>query len=155
MDNIHDIKRQMIKMIIENDKIFQLIDNKNIEVPDDLLGTSIFPYLRIDGTNLDVGTYIGFKIDYPNISINNTVKNITLTFMIYCHNDCLLYKNTDARTDLIAEELINIFNFHSDIAFNKLELTNSVENPYNTDYYSRQLVFKSKSLNSIENKLNI
>ena len=50
--------------------------NKNIskDSPDDLIYVNIFPYLKVDYTVQEAGTYIGVKLEYPNIDNNEIVR---------------------------------------------------------------------------------
>lgn len=145
-----DRKKSFLRELYTNPKIVEYIDAKDIEYDDELLNTHLFPYVRIDGVLQDIGTYIGIKVDYPRVLDNDVYKSYTLTAVIISHFDHLKMKTGDARTDVIADELISMWNRDRDNGF-KLELVSDVEDPLNDSYYYRQLIFKSITANSIVN----
>lgn len=143
-------KKRFMMMLAEDAEIFKLLENKDAEYPDDLIGTSIFPQIRIDSTTLEAKTYIGVKLDYPSICKNELYKNYVLTVMIISINDHLKTKTGDSRVDLLAEEITDILNWNDEIGF-RIELVSDVEDPLNEKFYYRRLVFKSIVSNSLEN----
>ena len=49
-DKASIVKRKIMLKIAQDDKIRELINNNDIEYPEDLIGQNIFPYLKIDNT---------------------------------------------------------------------------------------------------------
>lgn len=154
-------KRELMMKIASNEKIFELIDNKKAEYPDDLLGNkligcpaSIFPRIDIGFTVLDAGTYIGLKVDFPSISKNDAYKNCLITIMIISHNGHIDYPLGGCRTDLIAEEIIKMFNFNHDYPF-EMMLQSDIEDVFNEKFYFRRLTFKTLEHNSAENQFRL
>lgn len=142
-------------MLCDNPNIVTLLDNKDINYPYDLINVNIFPRLKVSFTQNETLNYIGLKIDYPSITSNEDLKNCTITFMIISNMNCIQAPTGESRTDLIAEELIKMFNWNYKLGFT-LKLVSDMENPLpsNTDYYYRILQFKTLEKNSIGNKLN-
>lgn len=143
------LKRKFMKLLYESDAIVSLIGDDSIESPDDLLGTHIFPQLKVDFTEQQVGSYIGLKIDYPSICNNELYKNYYLTLLIISHTSHLLC-NGDNRVDLIGEETIKIYNWNEDIGF-RLELKSDSEYVLDKSYYVREQIFSSITSNSMVN----
>ena len=73
IDKTSVTKRKILQMFAKDDTIFNLINNKSetIEYPEDLIGINLFPYLKVDYTLEESGTFIGVKIEYPNINQSN------------------------------------------------------------------------------------
>lgn len=144
------LKKSFAKLLYENPNIVKLIDDKDIVYPDDLLGTHIFPQLKINFTEQEIGSYIGLNISYPSVAKNELYKNYLFTILIISHNDCNTTLTGDSRVDLLGEEIVSIFNWNDKIGF-RLELKSDFERVLDEAHYSRELTFKSISSNSIEN----
>lgn len=147
------MKKALLVGIAENKKIFNLIDNKEAKYPNDLIGINLFPHMKIDFTEQQTGTYIGIKIDSPSISEKNDLyKNSVLTVMITSHNSHLMTTDRDSRVDHISEALIEMLNWNDDYG-SMLRLKSDTEDPLDTRYYCRRLLFSTMSGNSIEKRL--
>lgn len=149
---IPNLKRQIMLKLANSSEIFDLIDNKNIskDSPDDLIYVNIFPYLKVDYTVQEAGTYIGVKLEYPNIDNNEIYKDAQLTFLVVSANTHLKTSGGYARTDLIGEEILKLFNWDDSLGFT-IELMGDTEDPVDENFYFRKLVFKSISPNSMKN----
>ena len=149
-----ELKQEFIQMLINNGTIVNLL-NSGIETPDELINVQIFPRLKVkyDSTN-DARTYIGMKLDYPSITNNDAIKNCSLTFMIISNNGDLKTTTGDSKVDLLAEEIIKMFNFNHNIMFT-FKLSRDIENPYDENFYYRRLEFETQAANSLQNMLNV
>lgn len=143
------LKRSFMKMLYEDEIMVQLIDDKTIEYPDDLIGTHIFPRLKVDFTEQEVGSYIGLKIDYPDICTNELYKNYILTLLFISHNGHSFYQGSN-RVDLMGEESIKLFNWNEKFGF-RLELKSDREYVLDKKYYARELMFASIVSNGMVN----
>ena len=150
--NTSSLKRKIMMMLANNTDIFELFDNNTIDkdTPDDLIYVNIFPYLRVDYTVQEAGTYIGVKLEYPNIDTNEIYKDTQLTFLTVSANRHLKTDGGYARTDLISEKILEIFNWNSFLGF-KIKLVSDTEDPVDENFYYRKLIFKSVSPNSMRN----
>ena len=142
--------------MINSPTLVSLIDNPTINAdnPDDLIYTNIFPYLKVDYTVQEAATYIGIKLEYPDINDNEIYKDAILTFLIVSANGHLKVPGGYSRTDLIAEELLSLFNWSDELGF-KIKLYAEKEDPVNENFYYRRLIFESVSPNSVENGVKI
>lgn len=143
-------KKKIMTMLVSNEKIFKLIDNKDIsfEYCDDLINKNVFPHIKVNFTSQETETYIGIKIDYPSICNNEIYKNYRLTVMILSNNSHLKTHTGESRTDLLGEEIIKVFNWREDLGF-RVELISDTEDPFDTNFYYRRLIFKSIASNSM------
>lgn len=128
-------------MLYENEAIVQLIGDTEIEYPDDLIGTHIFPRLKVDFTKQEVGSYILLDIDYPSICNNELYKTYLLTVLLISHNGCSFYHGSN-RVDLMAEEVIKMLNWNDTFGF-RLELKADREYVLDKNHYARELMFTS------------
>lgn len=150
--NTSTLKRKIMMMLASNPDIFELIDNKTIDrdTPDDLIYVNIFPYLKVDYTIQEAGTYIGVKLEYPDMNSNEIYKDTQLTFLVVSANTHLKTDGGYARTDLITEKILENFNWNSVLGF-KIKLVSDTEDPVDENFYFRKVVFKSVSPNSMKN----
>lgn len=144
-------KREYVKHILENNRIVELIDNKGINDPSDLLGVNIFPFPKIDYTLQDASTYICMQINYPNLLDNDLYKNTVISFLVISHMSVILTPTGDSRVDLIAEELCKDFTWNQDIDIFRLQLVSDTEAPLTKDYYYRRLTFRTYANNNTSN----
>ena len=153
-----EIKRKVMLEMCKNENIVSLIGDDSIEYPDDLIDTHIFPYLKIDYTAQDAGTYIGVAVDFPTINRNEIYKNMKLTILIVVSNGKMHIEDGQnkgkCRTDLIAEELINTFDWNGFLGF-KLRMYSDKEDVFNESFYCRKIVFTSVSENGIKNGVKV
>lgn len=150
------LKRKIMLKLAQDPTIFELIDNKDIDKEDceDLIYTNIFPYVRVNYTVQEVGSYICVKLNYPEVNNNEIFKNAELYFYVICNNGCLKTKSGYSRTDLIAERILELFDWNSELGF-RLELASEREDPIDDNFYYKRLTFKSFSPNGVKNGVKI
>lgn len=150
------LKHKVMTMLCQKQSIVDLIGNnsESIEYPDDLIDVNIFPYLKVDYTAQSKGAYIGVAISTPSINNNEIFKNTYLTFLTICENE---YQRFDddvrrgfCRTDLIAEEILSLFNWNDCFGF-RLELASDKEGALNNTHYYREVTFRLVTQNNMQN----
>lgn len=150
------IKQEIMQLLCRNENIRNCIDNRSetIKKPEDLIGTSIFPNLNIKNTAQSIGTYIGLAVNFPSISANPLYKNMHVVFLVVSHKEHMLVDKADnkflCRTDIIAEELLDSFNWNTASGF-EFELVSDKEDILNTNFYCREVVLRSLTSNSMKN----
>lgn len=155
-DKPSKIKKEIMLKLCEDRRIFELLNNGEvkIEYKDDLIGKSIFPYLKIDYTQEQSGTYICLGINFPSISENQILKISEITFLVVSNNNNnLVNKGNDTgfvRTDLIVEQILTLFNWNDLFGFD-LKLNSDIEGTLNENFYYREAIFKSLTTNSMVN----
>lgn len=142
-------KRDLFDILINDKEIFDAIDGHDVEYPDELLGKYIFPFLKVNYTIQDVGTYIGLKIDYNNKNPNPVLKNTTITFLIISNNQHILTNDGDTRTDIIGNRINELFVWNNKKGF-PLRLSEDVENPFDENFYFRRIVLKTLDEDNIK-----
>ena len=146
-----ELKRKIMMKLAKDKKIFDLIDNKNIDpdCPDDLIYQNIFPFKRVDYTVQEVGSYICVGLDYPSINHNEIYKNVSLTFIVICNTNAMKVNGGYSRTDAIGERIIELFDWTSELGF-RIELSYEDEDAIDENFYYRRLVFTSFSPNGMK-----
>ena len=146
-----ELKRKIMLRLANDEEIFRLIDNKNIDPdePDNLIYNNIFPFKRIDYTVQEVGSYICVGLDYPKINHNEIFKNASLTFIVVCNTNAMKVDGGYARTDAIAERIIELFDWTTDLGF-RIELSYEDEDAIDENFYFRRVVFTSFSPNGMK-----
>ena len=110
--DVVELKRKFLKLIWDNEGIMGLLNYSEYdpEAPQDCMYKILFPYIKLDYTVQEVGTYIGLKIDCPSICQNELYKNFILTITVICNNNAMKTDMGGTRTDLICKELIKMLN---------------------------------------------
>lgn len=145
-------KQQIGALLIQDEDIVRLIDNKDIESPEDLIGQNIYNFARHPQSIEDETTFICFEVDIPKVSTsyNYLFKKLTLTFYIICHERLMptddIYGGT--RNDLIAARIDKIFNGYKGIGKVPLELISNTASAISVKHRCRTLVFSAEDLNA-------
>ena len=147
-----ELKRKIMLKLANDPTIFKLIDNKDIDEDesDDLIYNNIFPYIRVNYTVQEVGSYICIKLDYPDINGNEIYKDAELTFFVICNFDCMKCNGGYSRSDLIAERIIELFDWSDELGF-RLKFLSEKEAPIDENFYYKRIIFTSVSPNGMKN----
>lgn len=150
-DKASIIKRKVMLKIAQDDKTRELINNNNIEYPEDLIGQNIFPYLKIDDTIQESKICIGIAVNFPSINKSNKLfKDTKVTILVVCDNGILNMENGYCRTDLIIERVLELMNWNDWLGFD-MEVSYDKETPLDNKFYTREIQFTSLSHNSTIN----
>lgn len=151
IDKPSTIKQKIMLKLAQDKNMRNYIGDVQIEYPEDLIGKSIFPYLKVDGTVQESKVCIGISANFPNINEkNNRFKNATITILILCENGFLNTNNGYCRTDLISERICELLNWNDIFGF-RLNLISDKESPLDERFYTRELVFKTVTNNNTLN----
>ena len=83
---IIDYKQKIASMLINNEDIVRLINNTDIESPEELIGENIFNFMRYPDSVEHEITYICFEVEVPKISNTNYLfKQLVITFYVITH----------------------------------------------------------------------
>lgn len=149
---IQDLKNSLIKHLCSNATVVTLIDaTEELKCNDDLLGTHIFPFFKVNFTLEETGTYLCVKIDEMNNPQNTSFSPYRFSVMVISHNGHLLNKGC-SRVDVLGETIKELLNWNDDFGF-QLEFKNSTEGFLGERYYYRTLEFISKTYNNLQNKI--
>lgn len=144
-------KQQIGSMLINSPEIVALINNTEIEEPDELIGKNIFNFIRYPFAPEEELCYICFEVDVPETYSNRNFlfKKLVLTFYIVSHER--LMPTTDpsggTRNDLISAHIDKIFNGYKGIGKNALELISNTASSISTKHRCRIMTFAAEDLN--------
>lgn len=148
--------KQIIKQkLLANNKIIFLIHNEELEdaEPDEYLGVNILAHYLIAPTQTNVQNFICFETSFDEVSRGNSVMKIQqIIFYVLCHHaDINVAELSSDRHDLIAAELINMFQGCNDFG-TQLKLMSNKPTVVDNDYAARTLIFEQITTNSITNE---
>ena len=149
-DDIIRKKRIIEQTLYSDSDIVEVLDDPDIDpsCPEDLLYSSIYPFIRIPGTQDKSKNYITFSISDMSISPRNEVmKNQYVQFVIFVHKNLAKTNFGMTRHDCLGYLIRDIFNL-SDMLGAQMNLVSNVEGATDTDYLTRTLKFELVDNNS-------
>lgn len=150
-DDIIRKKRIIEEALYSDPDIVEVLDNADIDpsCPEDLLYSSIWPFIRIPGVQDKSKNYITFSISDMGLSPRNEVmKTQYVQFVIFVHKDMAKKPVFGmARHDCLGYLIRDIFNL-SNILGAQMNLVSNVEGATDTDYITRTLKFELVDDNS-------
>lgn len=160
MANSYEIityKQQIGSMLINNSEIVKLINNKDIEEPEELIGENIFNFIRYPNAPEEEITFIAFEVDVPKVysDQNYLFKQLVITFYIVSHERLMPTDDVSGgvRNDLIAACIDKMFNGYSGIGKKKLQLISNVAQAISTKHRCRIMTFAADDLNNSRCKI--
>jgi hypothetical protein len=144
-------KKNIIKQLYMNSTIVSLLDpDGEMEYPDDLVYTRIFPYGKIPGTAQSVGSYITVTINSLSPAArNDIVKNVELVVRVVSSDALMKIKGrSETRIDLLSSEVDMMLNENYDFGIGYVTLTSNKEYTLNDSYFYRELIFRTMDLNN-------
>lgn len=148
---ITDTKRRLMLELAQDRELFDLINNKDVDFDccDDLIYNNIFPFLKVDFTETQVGNYIGIGLDFPLIRERDAYKNSQITLLIICSTNSLRLGNSSySRADAMSERIIEMLQNTSMFGF-PMSLYSDTEGIHSSRFYYRKLIFQSKATNLV------
>ena len=149
-DDIIRKKRIIEQTLYSDEDIVEVIDDHNIDpsCPEELVYSSIYPFIRIPGTQDESKNFITFSVSDMSLSPNNEVmKNQYVQFVIFVHKDLVKTKYGMARHDCLGYLIRDIFNL-SNVLGPQMNLVSNVEGVTDTNYLTRTLKFELVDDNS-------
>lgn len=145
------IKEIIKSELCKSPELIHILDtpDMNENVPEEYIGKSILPYVRIPEIQYQVNNYICYQVDLIEDSPYNKVMAIgNITFVIFCEGKNIMTKYGIARHDLLGYLVKKIFNW-SNIFGNQVKLIYDKESVTDTDFSCRTIKFELLSPNSI------
>ena len=149
-DDIIRKKRIIEQALYSDSDIVEVLDDPDIDpsCPEDLLYSSIYPFIRIPGTQDKSKNYITFSISNMGLSPRNEVmKNQYVQFVIFVHKNLAKTNFGMARHDCLGYLLRDVFHL-SNMLGAQLVLVSNAEGATDTDYLTRTLKFEIVDHNS-------
>ena len=149
-DDIIRKKRIIEQALYSDPDIVEVLDDPDIDpsCPEDLLYKSIYPFIRIPGTQDKSKNYITFSISDMGLSSRNEVmKNQYVQFVIFVHKDLAKTNFGMARHDCLGYLIKSVFHL-SNMLGAQMVLVSSVEGATDMNYLTRTLKFEIVDHNS-------
>ena len=143
-DDIVRKKRIIERMLYEDPDIIEILDDPDVDpdCPEEIVYSSIYPCLRIPGTQDVSKNFITFTIDdTERLPTNQVMKIQTVQFVIFVHKDHIKTKYGMARHDLLGHIIRDLFNLSNALG-PAMELSYNREGVTDTDYHTRTLRFE-------------
>jgi hypothetical protein len=143
-DDIIRKKRIIEQALYSDPDIVEVLDDPDIDpsCPEDLLYSSIYPFIRIPGTQDKSKNYITFSISDMGLSPRNEVmKNQYVQFVIFVHKNLAKTNFGMARHDCLGFIVKDIFHL-SNMLGAQMNLVSNAEGATDTDYLTRTLKFE-------------
>ena len=143
-DDIIRKKRIIEQALYFDSDIVEVINDDDIDpsCPEDLVYSSIFPFIRIPGTQDKSKNYITFSVSDLGRSPNNEVmKNQYVQFVIFVHENLAKTDYGMARHDCLGYLIRDIFNL-SNMLGPQMNLVSNLEGSTDTNYLTRTLKFE-------------
>lgn len=159
---IHEIKSKVVKAIISDDDIVQVIDSPSMNDEDwdasciidkkenDAYLSHIFTSWQNPDIIENAITFLCILVDIPETYDSIAFNKPRLTIYIYSHNEHMRIDNiigvVDNRNDYLSILLDRKFN-GSVAGIGTLSLKSNVESAYSKDFLARKMVFETIDLN--------
>lgn len=163
-EEIGEIKSKVFRKIcytekdnLSNEIIFALAPEYTGR-EDELMYEKIFPYMKINFTDVETSSFIMIGVNVPQVStVNYFFKEILISIMVVVHEDNMRMKNTNrTRADYIGERINRLFNGADDIVNGEeLEYVSDVEGVINAKYHTRTLRFRVQETNNVDCPLEV
>nr|DAJ77309.1 MAG TPA: hypothetical protein [Caudoviricetes sp.] len=144
-------KQQVGSMLINSPEIIKLINNKEFEEPEELIGQNIFNFIRYPFAPEEEICYICFEVDVPEVYSNRNYlfKKLVLTFYIVSHERIMPTDDPSGgtRTDLLSAHIDKLFNNYKGIGKVPLQLISNTASSISTKHRCRILTFAAEDLN--------
>ena len=145
-------KQQLMSLFINNERIVELIDSKEVQDEDDiesLIRTHIFDYIRIPSSPDEAKTYIAMEIDIPKIYTSESYlfKKLIITIHIITHEELMPTIYDGTRIDLISAEIDKMLNGYEGIGKKPLDLINNISGSISVKHRERIMQFVAEDMN--------
>lgn len=153
-DDILYAKRQIKEKLCKDLDIIKYLHNTELErahaEPEDYFNYSIFPFIRVPGTQDKVKNFVCFSVDDIETARYNEVMKIqNVQFVVFCHGDDIDTGLGISRHDLLGYLIRDIFNWTNLLGM-QLKLIYNKESIMDNDYYCRTLKFEAMKTNMLQ-----
>lgn len=143
-------KRIIARELYSDADIVEVINDPDVDpsCPEELVYSSIYPFIRIPGTQDTSKSFITFSIsNIGNGTINEVMKNQYIQFVIFVHQDLVKTKYGMERHDCLGYLIKDIFHLSNKLGM-QMKLVSDIEGSTDTNYITRTLKFELTTDNS-------
>lgn len=149
-DNIR-IKEIIKQELCASQELIHILETPDLDedVPEDYIGKSILPFVRIPEIQYQVNNYVCFQVDLiEDHPYNNALGIGNITFVIFCDEKNIMTKYGIPRHDLLGYLVKKRFNY-SNIFGHQAKLVYDKESVTDTHFSCRTIKFELISPNSL------
>ena len=144
-------KRQLATMFINDERIVELINNKHIENPEDLMYENIFNFIRVPKAPEEQLNYICFRVYMPEVYTSNMFFQKLVVEVYTVSNQGEMVTDEGAtRIDLLAEEVENLLDGNKSFGKKPLELISNEEEGFGSRHRCRILRFEAYDIDQCD-----
>lgn len=144
-------KKRIIERELYSDiDIVEVLEDPDVDpsCPEELIYSSIYPFIRIPGTQDTSKNFITFSIsNMGNLPTNEVMKNQYIQFVIFVHKSLVKTNYGMARHDCLGYLIRDIFHLSNKLGM-QMKLVSDLEGATDTDYVTRTLKFELTTDNS-------
>ena len=145
---IIEYRKKILQEICKSKELVKLLGCENEEYPEDILPYKwVFPHEFIPETITKTERYVNFEVSAILDPKNNTYKDLTIYFFVFCHEDVIEYKGT-LWYDRVVCELDDIFCETNVLGVGKTYLVSNVPYSPQNKFKGRLLKFSVKDFNN-------
>lgn len=145
---IIEYRKKILQEICKSEELVKLLGCENEEYPEDILPYKwVFPHEFIPETITKTERYVNFEVSAILDPKNNTYKDLTIYFFVFCHEDVIRYKGT-LWYDRVVCELDDIFCETNVLGVGKTYLVSNVPYSPQNKFKGRLLKFSVKDFNN-------
>lgn len=144
-------KQQIASVLVNDDEIVRLLNDTDIETPDELIGKRIFNFMRYPFAVEEEVSYIAFEVEIPKYNnVNKLFKKLMITFYVVSHERLMPTDDLlgGTRNDLLAARIDKLFNGYRGIGKTPLELISNTADAVSVKHRRRILVFYADDINA-------
>lgn len=145
------IKELIKEKLCESQELIHILETPDLDEdsPEDYIGKSILPFVRLPEIQYQVNNYVCFQVDtIEDHPYNNALSIGNITFVIFCEEKNIMTRYGIPRHDLLGHLVKKIFNW-SNIFGNQVKLIYDKESVTDTHFSCRTIKFELVSTNHL------
>lgn len=153
LEEIPEYKTDLLRKLLNNEKIVTYIGNNDIEEASELIGVNVFPFPYVPDTETEVKTYICMDIYVPHVR-DKIFKDVRIVINVFSHKEMCMYK-CKSRVDLINIEVDKILNGNDNFGIDEVQLVSVA--PYfdaGSKFSGKQMIYNVQNFNQRRCKHN-
>ena len=137
-------KRQLATMLINSERIVELIHNQEIDNPEDLMYNNIFNFIRIPKSPEEQKNYLCYRVYMPEVYTSNMFfQKLVVEVYTVSHQNEMITDEGATRIDLLAEEVEALLDGNTSFGKKPLELISNEEEGFGSHHRCRVLRFEA------------
>lgn len=143
---LKEYRQKILTAIISNKIICELVLNRIVpviteDIQNELTSNHIYKFAFVPDVQEEQKVYIAFELSGRKPNKRSLYTNMKLNFYIFSHHGIIKQSEGYLRTDLIDEQIQDLFNVNKDFGIGKMYCTE--DNPIKIgSCYGRQLTFE-------------